>query len=54
MITKSACYPKPKIWRVLLEYSYSFADIMLNMIEILFLQKFDVFFGLLFICSLAI
>ena len=37
----------------LLEYSYSSTDIVLNIIKILFLQKFEVYFGL-FIYSLFI
>ena len=35
--------------RVLLEYSYSSADIVPNMIKILFLQKFEVFLFFFFL-----
>ena len=37
------------IWSILLKYSDSSADIVLSIIKILFLQKFEVFFGFVYL-----
>ena len=42
-----------KQWHVLLEYSYSQGNIVLNMIKILFPQKFDIYFGFVYLFALS-
>ena len=45
-------YPVLYIRRVLLEHSYSSADIVLSMIKILFLQKFEVCCGFVYLFAI--